>query len=140
MRWIFEPSAWSDRILSILRIVTGLLFMGHGTMKLFGYPPSATPMPPIELTSQIGIAGILETFGGALIVLGLLTRPVAFILSGEMAVAYFQAHAPQSLFPHLNNGEPAVLFCFLFLYLAFAGAGVWSLDRLIARSSVAIPR
>jgi putative oxidoreductase len=133
MRWIFEASPSSSRMLSVLRIVIGLLFMSFGTMKLFGYPPSPTPMPPIELTSQLGIAGMLEVFGGLAIVLGLLTRPVAFILSGEMAVAYFQAHAPQSIFPTVNNGVPAVLYCFLFLYLAFAGGGAWSLDAVIAR-------
>ena len=91
-------------------------------------------MPPIELTSQLGVAGILEVFGGLAIVLGLLTRPVAFVLAGEMAVAYFQAHFPQSIFPTVNNGVPAVLYCFLFLYFSFAGAGAWSIDRVIARS------
>jgi putative oxidoreductase len=132
MRWVFEASPWSSRMLSVLRILIGLVFMSFGTMKLFGYPPSPTPMPPIALTSQLGIAGMLEVFGGLAIVLGLLTRPVAFILSGEMAVAYFQAHAPQSIFPTVNNGVPAVLYCFLFLYLAFAGGGAWSVDAAIA--------
>jgi putative oxidoreductase len=102
-------------------------------MKLFGYPSSPTPLPPFTLTSQLGIAGMLETFGGLAIVLGLLTRPVAFVLAGEMAVAYFQAHAPQSIFPVVNNGVPAVVYCFLFLYLAVAGAGAWSIDRLLLR-------
>ena len=133
MGWIFEPSPWSSRVFAIVRIVTGLLFMSFGTMKLFGYPPSPQPMPPIELTSQLGLAGLLEVFGGALIVLGLFTRPVAFILSGEMAVAYFQAHAPQSFWPSINQGGPAVLFCFLFFYMAFAGAGAWSVDNILAR-------
>ena len=133
MRWIFETSPWSRHILSVLRIVAGLLFMSHGTMKMFGYPAGPTPMPAFDPMTQIGLAAMLEVFGGALIVLGLLTRPVAFVLSGEMAVAYFQAHAPQSIFPSLNNGEPAVLFCFLFLYFAFAGAGAWSIDNVLAR-------
>lgn len=145
MRWIFEPSPWSDRVFAVLRIVAGLLFISFGTMKLFGYPPSPMPMPPIEAGSQMWFAGVLEIFGGLLIVLGLLTRPVGFILSGEMAVAYFQAHAPQSFFPSVNQGAPAVLYCFLFLYMAFAGAGAWSIDRLISRrrrrrdSSVDVP-
>lgn len=135
MRWVFKSSPWSDRMLAVLRIASGLLFMSFGTMKLFGYPPSPQPMPPFELTSQLGIAGMLEVFGGLAIVLGLLTRPVAFVLSGEMAVAYFQAHAPLSFFPTVNQGVPAVLYCFLFLYFAFAGAGTWSIDSVIARRS-----
>lgn len=133
--WILEPSPWSSRMLSIFRIVAGLIFILSGTMKLFGYPPSPTPMPSFELLSQVGIAGILETFGGLAITLGLLTRPVAFVLSGEMAVAYFQFHFPQSFFPTNNQGIPAALYCFFFLYLAFAGPGEWSIDTLIARRS-----
>jgi putative oxidoreductase len=133
MRWIFEPSPLSSRMLGVLRIVAGLVFISFGTMKLIGYPPSPQPMPAFDLMSEHGIAGMLETFGGIAILLGLLTRPVAFILSGEMAVAYFQIHFPQSPFPSVNQGTPAVLFCFLFLYFAFAGAGAWSLDSLIAR-------
>ena len=135
MRWMFEPSSWSDRLLAVVRIVAGLVFISFGTMKLFGYPPSPVPMPPLEPGSQLWFAGVLETFGGVLIVLGFLTRPVAFILSGEMAVAYFQAHAPQSFFPSINQGVPAVLYCFLFLYMAFAGAGAWSVDRMMSRRS-----
>lgn len=131
--FMFEPSPWSPYVLSILRIVAGLVFFSAGTMKLFGYPPSPTPPPPFELLSLTGIAGILETFGGLAIILGLLTRPVAIIVSGEMAVAYFRVHSPQSFFPTLNNGMPAVLFCFLFFYMAFAGGGAWSIDALIAR-------
>jgi putative oxidoreductase len=131
--WIFNPSPASPRVLSVLRIVAGFLFFLSGTMKLFGFPEAATPMPPVPLWSEMGIAGILETFGGLAILLGGLTRPIAFVLSGEMAVAYFQAHAPRSFFPTVNEGVPAVLYCFLFLYLAFAGAGEWSLDALIAR-------
>jgi putative oxidoreductase len=133
MNWIFNASPSARRMLAVLRIVAGLLFVSYGTMKLFGYPPSPTPLPPFSLLSQIGIAGILEVFGGLAIVLGLLTRPVAFVLAGEMAVAYFHAHFPQSPFPTVNNGVPAVLYCFLFLYLSVAGAGAWSVDSLIAR-------
>ena len=124
---------WPDRLLSVLRIVTGLLFMMHGTPKMFGFPPSGRTMS-FDLMSQMGLAGVLETFGGAMIVLGLLTRPVAFILAGEMAVAYFKAHFPRSFYPILNNGEPAVLFCFIFLYLTLAGAGSWSIDAILRRS------
>jgi putative oxidoreductase len=133
MSSVFNRSPFSDYFLAILRIVAGAVFVSFGTMKLLGYPPSPAPMPPLDLTSQLGVAGMLEVFGGLLIVFGLLTRPVAFVLAGEMAVAYFQAHAPQSLFPTVNNGVPAVLYCFLFLYFAAAGAGAWSIDRWIAR-------
>jgi putative oxidoreductase len=134
---IFEPSRspWTGRMLSIFRVVAGLIFITFGTMKLINYPPS--PMPgfsPVPLLSQMGVAGLLETIGGLLIVLGLFTRPVAFVLAGEMAVAYFQVHAPQGFFPTNNGGIPAILYCFLFLYLVFAGAGSWSVDVLIARS------
>lgn len=125
-------SPWSARILSVLRLVTGFLFIAHGTMKLFNYPPMPPGSPPIELMSQMGLAGILETFGGAAVLLGLLTRPVAFLLAGEMAVAYFQVHFSRGFLPAVNGGELAVLFCFIFLYLAFAGGGPWSLDALIA--------
>ena len=121
-------------MLSVFRIVAGLIFVTAGTMKLFNYPPLPPGQPPIELMSQMGIGGILETVGGLAIVLGLLTRPVAFVLAGEMAVAYFQFHAPQAFFPTSNGGIPAILYCFFFLYLIFAGAGTWSLDARIARS------
>jgi putative oxidoreductase len=133
---IFEPSRspWTGRMLSLLRVVAGLVFVSAGTMKLFGWPPSPMPnMPPILLWSQMGVGGMLETFGGLAIVLGLYTRPVAFLLAGEMAVAYFQFHAPQSVFPTVNNGVAAVLYCWLFLYLTFAGAGPWSLDAALVR-------
>lgn len=119
-------TVWGPRLLSVLRIVTALLFMEHGTMKLLGFPASGNPGP--ALFSLIGFAGILELVGGLLLVLGLFTRPVAFILSGQMAVAYFMAHAPQSFFPLINKGESAILFCFVFLYLFVAGAGPWSVD------------
>ena len=121
-------------MLSIMRIVSGAVFLTSGTMKLFGYPPSPVPMPPIPVLSEMWIGGMLETFGGLAIVLGLFTRPVAFVLAGEMAVAYFQFHFPQSFFPTTNMGIPALLYCFIFLYLVFAGAGVWSIDAMIARS------
>jgi putative oxidoreductase len=131
MSWIFEPSPQSSRVLSIVRIAAGLVFMSFGTMKLIGYPPAPTAIGPLDLEHTI--AGVLETFGGIALVLGLLTRPVALILSGEMAVAYFRAHFPNSPFPSVNGGAPAVLFCFLFFYFAFAGGGAWSLDALFAR-------
>ncbi len=124
-------------MLSIFRIVAGLMFLSAGTMKLFGYPPSPGPMPPIALWSQLGVGGMLELVGGLAVTLGVLTRPVAFVLAGEMAVAYFQFHAPHAFFPTTNNGVPAVLYCFLFLYLMLAGAGPWSVDALIARSQAA---
>lgn len=130
---IFESSPYSSRVLSFVRIVTGIVFVSFGTMKLFGWPPGMPPGFQIHLFSQFGLAGMLETFGGFCIVLGLLTRPVAFILCGEMAVAYFQGHFPRSPFPTVNMGTPAILYCFLFLYLAFYGAGAWSIDGIIAR-------
>src|SRR5438552_18572651 len=124
-------------MLAVFRIAAGLVFMTAGTMIVFGQPKGPVPMPPFSLTSQTGIGGILELLGGLAIVLGLFTRPVAFVLAGEMAVAYFQFHAPASLFPTVNMGIPAVLYCFLFLYLTFAGAPVWSIDALIVRSRAA---
>ena len=133
---ILHASPHSARVLSLFRIVIALLFMSYGTMKLFGFPPSPTPMPAFDPASQMGIAGLLEVGGGVLLILGLLTRPVAFLLAGEMAVAYFLVHFPQSPFPTLNNGVPAVLFCFAFLYFSFAGGGAWSADAAIARSSM----
>jgi len=119
-------------MLSIFRIVAGLIFVSAGTTIVFGYPPGPSEMPPFDPLTQMGIGGLLEVFGGLAIVLGLLTRPVSFVLAGEMAVAYWQFHAPQSIFPTVNNGVPAVLYCFFFLYLMFAGAGSWSLDSVIA--------
>lgn len=120
---------WTPRILSVLRIITGFLLVWHGSQKLFNFPPSGQgggSLPPLML-----VAGILEFFGGLLFLLGLFTRPVAFILSGMLAVAYFMAHAPGGFFPLVNKGELAVLYCFVFFYFAFAGGGAWSLDRLI---------
>jgi putative oxidoreductase len=125
-------SAWSPQVLSILRIFAALLFMQHGTQKLFDFPPSGR-FDDLELISVVGVAGILEVFGGALLVVGLFTRPTAFILSGLMAAAYFIAHAPRDFFPILNGGTLAALYCFVFFYLVFAGGGAWSLDALWRR-------
>jgi putative oxidoreductase len=116
-------------MLSILRIMVGLLYMQHGLNKLLDFPPTPTHMPYRLFSLVPGLAGPLELFGGLLIVLGLFTRPVAFILSGEMAFAYFMVHAPKSFFPFLNGGDGAILYCFIFLYFAVAGGGAWSLDR-----------
>jgi putative oxidoreductase len=121
-------------MLSVLRIVVALLYIFHGTQKLFDWPSGTAPGPVLDLVSQRGLAGILETFGGFALLVGLFTRPVAFVLAGEMAVAYFQVHFPRSFFPIRNSGDNAVLFCFIFLYLVFAGAGPWSIDNLIAKS------
>ncbi|SRR5258708_1346754 len=120
-------TAWAPRLLSILRIVTALLFMTHGIAKHFKYPPIPA-FAKLEPFSLIGFAGGLELVGGALLILGLFTRPVAFILSGEMAFAYWMAHAPRGFHPLVNGGEGAILFCFLFLYIAAAGPGPWSID------------
>ena len=132
---IFESARapWPSRMLSVFRIVAGAVFITFGTMKVFGYPPMPPGAPPIALMSQTGIGGLLELVGGVAITIGLLTRPVAFVLAGEMAVAYFQFHYPQSFFPTTNMGTPAIMYCFFFLYLVFAGAGVWSVDEMIAR-------
>ncbi|WP_324673909.1 DoxX family protein [Hymenobacter sp. GOD-10R] len=127
-------SLWTSRMLSVLRITAGFLFMQHGMQKLFNFPAGGHSA---ELFSMMGLAGVLEFVGGLLLIFGLFTRPVAFILSGLMAVAYFMAHAPQGPLPIVNQGELAVLYCFIFLFLAVAGAGDWSLDawrqRLAAR-------
>lgn len=119
---------WSPRLLSILRIATAFLFMSHGLQKVLGLPE---PRPtPVDLTSLSGIAGIMELVGGALLLIGLFTRPVAFVMSGLMAAAYFIAHAPHGFWPLLNRGELAALYSFVFLYLAAAGGGPWSVDAL----------
>jgi len=120
---------WAPYLLSVLRIVAAFLFMQFGTAKLVAFPAAIMPgggTAPIG--SLAGIAGLLESVGGFLLLAGLFTRPVAFILSGEMAVAYFIGHAPQGFWPVLNQGHPAILFCFVWLYLSAAGAGPWSLD------------
>jgi putative oxidoreductase len=124
---------WTPRVLSVLRIITAFLLIAHGAQKLFGFlaPPQTAgqSLPPLML-----VAGVLEFFGGLLLLLGLFTRPVAFILSGFMAVAYFMAHAPGGFWPLQNKGELAVLYCFVFLFLAVAGGGEWSVDRLWRRA------
>ena len=127
-------SEWAPRLLSVLRIVVALLFIEHGAQKLFGFPaPPASGLPaPLSLLWD---GAVLEFVGGLLLLVGLFTRPVAFVLSGEMAFAYWMFHAPRSPFPVLNGGDAAILFCFVFLYLAAAGGGAWSLDR--ARSKAA---
>lgn len=126
-------SMWAPRALSVLRIVTALLFIEHGTQKLFGFPDGGSSQTIEALMSQMGIAGILEIVGGSLILVGLFSRPAAFILSGMMAVAYWLVHAPNSFFPINNGGDAAVLFCFIFLYIVFAGPGPWSLDAILKR-------
>jgi putative oxidoreductase len=120
-------NAHAPKVLAALRIMTALLYVEHGMVKLFGFPPGAPPgkVSPMGL---FGVAGVLEFVGGLLLVVGLFTRPVAFLLAGQMAVAYFMAHAPASPYPVLNHGEPAILFCFIFLYLSVAGPGAWSID------------
>jgi putative oxidoreductase len=118
----------------VLRIVTALLFLEHGTAKLFGLP-HVTFFDNLSLFSLIGFAGVLEVVGGLLLLVGFWTRPTAFVLSGEMAVAYFMAHAPKGFSPLLNQGESAVLYCFIFLYLAVAGGGAWSVDRMEPRDN-----
>ena len=119
-------TVWAPRLLGVLRIVAAILFIEHGTQKLFGFPPSDHPLP--EMFTLLWFAGVLEAFGGLLLLIGLFTRPVAFILSGQMAVAYWMAHAPGSIYPAVNKGDAAILFCFLFLYIAAAGPGAFSLD------------
>jgi putative oxidoreductase len=124
--------SWAPYLLSLLRVVAGFLFMQVGTAKLFAFPAAIMPgggTAPIG--SLPGIAGLLESVGGPFLILGLFTRPVAFLLSGEMAVAYFHSHAPQGFWPVLNQGAPAVLYCFLFLYFSSVGPGPWSLDAVL---------
>jgi putative oxidoreductase len=119
-----EFATWSPRMLSVLRIMTGLLFMEHGMQKFFAFPSPGPALTPLLI-----VQGLLELVGGILIVIGLFTRPVAFILAGDMAVAYFYAHAPRGFFPQVNMGQLAILFCFVFLYLFVAGGGAWSVDQ-----------
>lgn len=129
-------TTWAPRLLSILRIVTALLLMEHGTQKLFAFPLAPANGLP-AMGSLLWVAAVLELGGGLLLLLGLLTRPVAFILSGEMAVAYFMAHAPRGFFPlstNGNGGELAIVYCFVFLFMVAAGAGVWSLDAALRRT------
>ena len=121
-------ASWAPHALAALRIMTALLFVEHGLVKLIGFPPGAQP-GQVPLASLFGAAAILEVAGGLALALGLFTRPVALLLSGEMAIAYFLVHAPKGFFPVLNGGEGAILFCFIFLYLAAAGPGAWSVDN-----------
>ncbi len=133
--------SWSPKILSLMRFVVGLVFLQHGTQKILHFPAAmAAPggggprpaMPPL-MAMLGGASGWIELVGGILIVIGLFTRPVAFLISGEMAIAYFMAHAPRSPFPILNGGDLAVTFCFVFLYLAFAGGGPLSVDGMMKK-------
>lgn len=126
-RWV----SWAPYLLSVLRVAAAFLFVQYGSTKLLAYPAAVMPGGgTAPLTSLPGVAGALELVGGALLLVGLFTRPVAFLLSGEMAVAYFMGHAPQGFWPILNLGAPAVFFCFLWLYISAAGPGPWSLDAL----------
>jgi putative oxidoreductase len=124
--------AWHPQLLSIFRIMFSLLFIEHATAKLFAFPHVAM-FDGLKITSLFGIGGIIELVGGLLVLVGLFTPAAAFILSGEMAVAYFMVHAPQGFFPLLNLGEGAILYCFAFLYLAAAGPGPWSVDAMRAK-------
>ncbi len=124
-KWV----SFAPRLQSVLRIVASLMFMLIGTMKLFAFPVGLPPNGSVvPLISLLGVAGILEMFGGGLLLLGLFTRPVAFLLAGEMAVAYFMGHFTQGFWPMLNGGQPAILYCFIWLYFSAAGPGPWSLD------------
>lgn len=127
---------WAPQLLSILRIVCAFLFLQVGTMKLFGFPIAMPPGVPMGVGSLLWFAGMIEVIGGTLFLLGLFTRPVAFVLSGEMAFAYFIGHAPHGFWTVANQGAPAVFLCFTFLYFSAAGAGPWSLDALLARRRV----
>ncbi len=128
--------SWTPQLLSILRIVAAFLFMAHGMSKLFAFP---VPMMPgasgVPWLSQIGVAGMIEAFGGGLLLLGIFTRCVAFVAAGEMAFAYFLGHASGGFWPLVNHGEPAVLFCFTWLYISAAGPGPWSIDAMMSRKS-----
>jgi putative oxidoreductase len=127
-------NVWAPRVLAALRIISALLFLEHGLVKVLGFPAGAAPGPQ-ALLSFFGIAGLIETVGGVLLLIGLFTRPVAFLMAGEMAVAYFVVHAPGSFFPAINGGDAAILFCFVFLYLFAAGPGAWSIDEMRAGKS-----
>ena len=131
-------SDWSSRLLSVLRTMAGLLYLAHGTQKLLGFPPMPAGRAGPDLLSLQGVSGTLELVLGTLLVLGLFTRPAAFVASGHMAFAYFIGHAGRSFFPTLNNGDAAILFCFVFLYIAAAGPGPWSLDATRTRRGGAL--
>jgi putative oxidoreductase len=124
-------NVWAPRLLAALRIISALLFLEHGLVKVVGFPAGAAPGPQ-ELLSLFGIAGLIEAVGGVLLLIGLFTRPVAFLLAGEMAVGYFMVHAPEGFYPAVNGGDAAILFCFVFLYLSAAGPGAWSVDEMRA--------
>jgi putative oxidoreductase len=126
---IAKWSTWGPYLQSVLRVVAASMFILSGTMKLFAFPAGVPPTGgTVPLMSQMGLGAVLEAFGGGLLLVGLSTRPVAFLLAGEMAVAYFQFHAPQGFWPTMNGGVPAALYCFIWLYFSAAGAGPWSLD------------
>lgn len=131
-------AVWTPRLLSVLRIIAAFFLIPHGAQKLFGFLAAPNSNRP-PMFGQMWIGGVLEFFGGLLLLFGLFTRPVAFILSGMMAVAYFQMHAPQGFWPLQNRGELAALYCFLFLFLAVAGGGEWSLDYLLRGRRAATP-
>ncbi len=124
---------YQGQLLSILRIVSGFVFLQHGTVKWLSFPAAHPAAGSGSFQSMSGVGGVFELIGGVLIILGLFTRPVAFLLSGEMAIAYFWAHNPRSFFPIINLGEAAILFCFVFLFIAAAGPGPWSLDAMMRR-------
>jgi putative oxidoreductase len=133
-----RPSALGPILLSVLRIVVALLFLEHGAQKLLGFPPGMQMPMPAALT-QLWFAGLIELVGGILLLLGLFTRPVAFLCAGEMAFAYFIGHAPRGFFPANNMGDAAILYCFVFLYLSAAGPGPWSVDAMRGRGRVPHP-
>jgi putative oxidoreductase len=130
MSFEYALAPWQPRLLSVLRIVTGLEILQHGTSKILGFP-SFPAFSNASLTSLLGASGLIELIGGSLFLIGLFTRPVAFILCGFTAVAYFMMHAPKSFFPLLNGGELAVLYCFVFLYFISSGPGPWSADAAV---------
>jgi putative oxidoreductase len=127
-------NVWAPRLRAGLRIVSALLFLEHGLVKVLGFPAGAEPGPQ-ALLSFFGIAGLIEAVGGVLLLIGLFTRPVAFLLAGEMAVGYFMVHAPANFYPAINGGDAAILFCFVFLYLSAAGPGAWSVDEMRAEKA-----